>query len=64
LKEQKSFEEYMRKILLQDAFIFFTLDKLIGGVTKLVNNVSNDSLTYNILSEGVKDYDIELRKWS
>ncbi len=64
MKEQKSFEEYMRKILLQDAFIFFTLDKLIGGVTKLVNNVSNDSLTYNILSEGVKDYDIELRKWS
>lgn len=49
LKEQKSFEEYLRKILQQDAFIFFTLDKLIGGTTKLINNIGNDTLTYKIL---------------
>lgn len=64
LKEQKSFEELLRKVFQQDAFIFFTLDKLIIGLTKLINNISTDSLTYKILKEGVKDYDLEIRKWA
>lgn len=56
-------EEYLRRIFQQDAFIFFTIDKLILGLTKLINNISVDSLTYKILKEGVKDYDLEIRRW-
>ena len=52
LKEQKSFEEYLRKIFQQDAFVFFTMDKLVAGVAKLFNNINNDSLTHKLLKEG------------
>lgn len=48
----------MRKIFQQDAFIFFTLDKLVLGLVKLVNNISADSLTFKLLKEGVRDYDL------
>lgn len=48
----------MRRIFQQDAFIFFTLDKLVGGLTKIINIIGTDSLTYKILKEGVKDYDL------
>lgn len=58
IKEQKSLEEYLRKIFQQDAFIFFTLDKLVLGLVKLVNNISADSLTFKLLKEGVRDYDL------
>jgi histone deacetylase complex regulatory component SIN3 len=58
LKEQKGLEEYLRKIFQQDAFIFFTLDKLVLGLVKLVNNLSADSLTHKLLKEGVRDYDL------
>lgn len=63
LKEQKGLEEYLRKIFQQDAFIFFTLDKLILGLVKLVNNLNTDSLTHKLLKEGVRDYDLEIRRW-
>lgn len=63
IKEQKGLEEYLRRIFQQDAFIFFTMDKLILGLVKLVNNLSADSLTYKLLKDGVKDYDLEIRKW-
>ena len=33
------------------------------GVVKMVNNINADSLTYKILKDGVKDYDMELRRW-
>jgi hypothetical protein len=58
LKEQKGLEEYLRKIFQQDAFIFFTLDKLIIGLVKLINNINADSLTHKLLKEGVRDYDL------
>jgi histone deacetylase complex regulatory component SIN3 len=58
VKEQKGLEEYLRKIFQQDAFIFFTLDKLVLGLVKLVNNLNADSLTYKLLKEGVRDYDL------
>lgn len=63
IKEQKGLEEYLRKIFQQDAFIFFTLDKLILGLVKLVNNLNADSLTHKLLKEGVRDYDLEIRRW-
>jgi hypothetical protein len=63
LKEQKGLEEYLRKIYQQDAFIFFTLDKLVLGLVKLVNNLNADSLTHKLLKEGVRDYDLEIRRW-
>jgi hypothetical protein len=56
-------EEYLRKIFQQDAFIFFTLDKLILGLVKLINNLNADSLTHKLLKEGVRDYDLEIRRW-
>lgn len=58
LKDQKMFEEYLRKILTQDAFLLFTLDKFILGITKLLSNLNNDSLTFKILKDGTKDYEI------
>ena len=51
-------EEYLRKIFQQDAYIFFTLDKLVTGLVKLVNNINIDSLTYKILRDDVRDYDL------
>jgi hypothetical protein len=50
------FEDYLRKILTQDAFVFFTLDKFILSVTKLISNLNNDNLTFKILKDGTKDY--------
>lgn len=58
LKDQKMLEDYLRKILTQDAFVFFTLDKFILSVTKLVSNLNNDNLTFKILKDGTKDYEI------
>lgn len=63
IKQQKGLEQYLRRIFQQDAFIFFTIDKLILGLAKLINNISVDSLTYKVLKEGVKDYDLEIRRW-
>lgn len=59
-----NFEEYLRKITSQEAFIYFTLDKFIVNVTKLINNINSDSLTYKILKDETKDYENELKKWS
>lgn len=42
----------------QEAFIFFTLDKLIGGLCKLIHNINPESLTHKILKEGAKDCDL------
>jgi len=39
------------------------LDKLVLGQVKLINNINTDSLTYKLLREGVKDYDLEIRRW-
>jgi histone deacetylase complex regulatory component SIN3 len=64
VKEQKGMEEYLRRIFQQDAYIFFTMDKLILGGVKLINNINVDSLTYKILRDDVKDYDLEIRKWA
>lgn len=61
---KQNFEEYLRKITNQEAFIYFTLDKFIVNVTKLINNINSDSLTYKILKDETKDYENELRKWS
>lgn len=58
IKEQKSMEEFLRRIFQQDAYIFFTMDKLILGEVKLINNINVDSLTYKILKDDVKDYDL------
>ncbi len=33
------------------------------GLVKLINNINTDSLTHKILKDGVKDYDLEIRKW-
>lgn len=57
-------EEYLRRIFQQDAYIFFTMDKLILGEVKLINNINVDSLTYKILKDDVKDYDLEIRRWA
>jgi len=51
-------EEFLRRIFQQDAYIFFTMDKLILGEVKLINNINVDSLTYKILKDDVKDYDL------
>lgn len=48
---KQNFEEYLRKITNQEAFIYFTLDKFIVNVTKLINNINSDSLTYKILKD-------------
>jgi len=40
------------------------LDKFIVNVTKLLNNINSDSLTYKILKDETKDYENELKKWS
>lgn len=65
IKEQKGMEEYLRKIFQQDAYIFFTLDKLFSGITKIVNNqISTDSLTYKILRDDIRDYELEIRRWN
>lgn len=58
IKEQKGLEEYLRKIFQQDAYIFFTLDKLILGLVKLINNINADSLTYKILRDDMRDYEL------
>jgi len=58
IKEQKGMEEFLRRIFQQDAYIFFTMDKLILGEVKLINNINVDSLTYKILKDDVKDYDL------
>jgi histone deacetylase complex regulatory component SIN3 len=64
IKDPKLFEEYLRKISTHEAFIFFTLDKFITSLTKLINNISVDSLTYKILKDGTKDYENDLNKWA
>ena len=61
---KQNFEEYLRRITNQSAFIYFTLDKFIISITKLINNVNSDSLTYKILKDETKDYENELKKWS
>ena len=58
VREQKTFEEYLRRIFQQDAFVFFTMDKLLTGVAKMINNIGSDSLTHRLLKEGVRDYDL------
>jgi len=58
IEEQKGMEEFLRRIFQQDAYIFFTMDKLILGEVKLINNINVDSLTYKILKDDVKDYDL------
>ncbi len=57
-------EEYLRRIFQQDAYIFFTLDKLMLGLVKLINNINADSLTFKILRDDVRDYDLEIRRWN
>jgi histone deacetylase complex regulatory component SIN3 len=64
VKEQKTMEEYLRRIFQQDAYIFFTLDKLMLGLVKLINNINADSLTFKILRDDVRDYDLEIRRWN
>lgn len=61
---KQNFEEYVRRITNQEAFIYFSLDKLIQSVAKQVNNINGDSLTYKILKDETKDYENELKKWA
>jgi hypothetical protein len=53
---KQNFEEHLRKIASQEAFIYFTLDKFIVNMTKLINNINTDSLTHKILKDETKDY--------
>jgi histone deacetylase complex regulatory component SIN3 len=61
---KQNFEEHLRRLTNQEAFIYFTLDKLIQSLAKLVNNINSDSLTYKILKDETKDYENELKKWA
>jgi histone deacetylase complex regulatory component SIN3 len=40
LKDRKYFEEYLRKLFCKNAFIFFTLEKMILSATKTINNIT------------------------
>lgn len=62
LKDQK-LPDYMRILLKKDAFIFLTIDKLINYVNKIFTNINSDSLTYKILKENTKDFEMEIKKW-
>lgn len=63
VKDKKTFEEYLRKLFCKDAFVFFTLDKMILGAAKLISNISTDSLTDRILKDLTKDYEYGLFDW-
>lgn len=56
LKDKKSFEECLRKIFSQDAFIFFTLDKIISNAIKIIISISSGDLSYKILKDQTKDF--------
>ena len=55
-------EEYLRRIFQQDAYIFFTLDKLMLGLVKLINNINADSRSFKILRDDGRDYYLEIRR--
>jgi len=56
IKDKKYFEENLRKLFCKNAFIFFTLEKMIIGAAKTINNISTDSLTFQIIKDQTKDY--------
>lgn len=62
-KDKRAFEDYLRKLFCKDAFIFFTLDKMILNVARLINNISSGSLTFRILKDLTKDYEHGLFDW-
>lgn len=63
MKDKKYFQQYLRKIFCKDAYIFFTLDKLITGATKLLTSLTSNDLTYKILKEQTKDYELGMLDW-
>jgi hypothetical protein len=56
-KDQK-LPDYLRTILKKDAFMFLTLDKIINNQTKIINNITPDTITYKIIKDGVKDFEV------
>lgn len=56
-KDQK-LSDYLRTILKKDAFMFLTLDKIINNQTKIINNITPDTITYKIIKDGVKDFEV------
>ena len=63
LKDKKVFEDLLRKIFNQDAYIFYTLDKIITIVIKAITSITNNDLTYKILKNNTKDFEFELFGW-
>lgn len=62
-KNKNCFEEYLRKLYCEKAFIFFTLEKLITSAAKVINSIPSDSLTYKILKDQTKDYELGIFDW-
>ena len=62
-KNKNYFEEYLRKLYCEKAFIFFTLEKLIINASKIINNIPSDPLTYQILKDQTKDYELGIFDW-
>jgi len=63
IKDKKYFEENLRKLFCKNAFIFFTLEKMIIGAAKTINNITPDSLTYQIIKDQTKDYELGAFNW-
>lgn len=37
--------------------MFLTLDKIINNQTKIINNITPDTITYKIIKDGTKDFE-------
>lgn len=53
----------MRKIFCKNAFIFFTLEKMIFSAVKVINNIATDSLSFQIIKDQTKDYELGAVDW-
>ena len=62
IKDRKYFEEYLRKLFCKNAFIFFTLEKMILSAAKTISNITAESLTFQIIKDQTKDYEKLLKK--
>lgn len=63
IKEKKVFEDLIRKIFSQDGYIFYTLDKIVNIAIKTISSITNNDLTYKILKNNTKDFELELFGW-
>ena len=53
----------MRKLFCKNAFIFFTLEKMILSAAKIISNITAESLTFQIIKDQTKDYELGAFDW-